>query len=232
MSHPPALRDSAQEARADATMPPRVYERDEDEYGRAVGFFDATYALALTLLVTTLDVGDSRANWVDIGALENAVGTQFVAFLISFGVIAIFWLHNHRLLSLFASIDLPLIVINLVLVGTIVLIPFSTEALGGGQVDDLPLPTTIYAANIAAASILNAVAYEVARRRGLLRHAPDGRTARAYVIGALGPAAVFLCSIPIVYLVSPEAGRWFWLSIVVVGPLAGSLAPRSPTRQP
>lgn len=211
-------------------MPPlHAYQRDEDEFGRAVGFFDATYALALTLLVTTLDVGDSRANWIDLGALENAVGSQFVAFLISFGVIAIFWLHNHRLLSQFASIDLPLIVLNLVLVGTIVLLPFTTEALGGGNVNDLPLPTVVYAANIAAASILNAVVYETARRRGLLREAPDRQTARANVLGALGPAAVFLCSIPIAYLASAEAARWFWLSIVVVGPLAGS---RSLQRRP
>lgn len=209
-------------------MPPlHAYQRDEDEFGRAVGFFDATYALALTLLVTTLDVGDSRANWIDLGALGDAVGSQLIAFLISFGVIAIFWLHNHRLLSQFAAIDLPLIVLNLALVGAIVLVPFTTEALGAGNVDDLPLPTAVYAANIAAVSILNAAVYEVARRRGLLRQAPDRRTARASVLGALGPAAVFICSIPIAYLGSASAARWFWISIIVVGPLSGrSLRPR------
>jgi uncharacterized membrane protein len=206
----------------ESAMQHNVYKREDDEFGRAVGFFDATYALALTLLVTTLDVGDTRANWIDLGALENAVGSQFIAFLISFGVIAMFWLHNHRLLSVFASIDLPLIILNLALVGTIVLLPFTTEALGGGKVNDLPLPTTVYAANIAAASILTAVVYEVARRRRLLKQKPDRQTARAMILGALGPAAVFLCSIPIAYLASAEAARWFWLSIVVVAPLSGS----------
>jgi hypothetical protein len=34
------------------------YQRDDQEFGRAIGFFDATYALALTLLVTTLDITD------------------------------------------------------------------------------------------------------------------------------------------------------------------------------
>lgn len=213
-------------------MPPHAYQRDEDEFGRAVGFFDATYALALTLLVTTLDVGDSRANWINLGALEDAIGSQFIAFLISFGVIAIFWLHNHRLLSQFASIDLPLIVLNLALVGTIVLVPFTTEALGGGNVDDLPLPTSVYAANIAAVSILNAVVYEAARRRGLLRQAPDRQTARAGILGALGPAAVFLCSIPIAYLAGAATARWFWLSIIIVAPLSGSRSLRPRARRP
>ena len=39
------------------------YQRDDQEFGRAIGFFDATYALALTLLVTTLDVPDPPSAW-------------------------------------------------------------------------------------------------------------------------------------------------------------------------
>jgi uncharacterized membrane protein len=202
-------------------QPVKVHHRGADEFGRAVSFFDATFALALTLLVTTLDVSDSRKNWIDLGALEDAVGSQFIAFLISFALIATFWLNHHRVLSLFAAIDLPLIILNLALVFTVVLLPFTTEALGGGKVNDLPLPTAIYAANIAAAAILNAVVYEAARRRSLLKDQPDRQTAHAIVRGALGPAAVFLCSIPIAYLASAEAAQWFWLSIIVVGPLSG-----------
>ena len=51
--------------------------------------------------------------------------------------------------------------------------------------------------NLAAHIIQEKGNYEVARRRGLLRQAPDRQTARANILGALGPAAVFLCSIPI-----------------------------------
>jgi hypothetical protein len=29
---------------------PAYYDREQDEFGRAIGFIDATYALALTLL--------------------------------------------------------------------------------------------------------------------------------------------------------------------------------------
>lgn len=208
-------------------MEGQTYQRGEDEFGRAVSFFDATYALALTLLVTTLDVGDDRSNWVDFGALQNAVGSQFVAFLISFAVIGVFWLHNHQLLSQFGAIDLPLIVINLALVATVVLLPFTTEALGGGNVDDLPLPTAVYAGNVALASLLNVVAFVAARQRGLLREQPDRGTTLATIVGGLGPALVFTCSIPIAYLASPEAARWSWLALVVIAPLAG----RGPLRQ-
>ena len=39
------------------------YQRDDQEFGRAIGFFDATYALALTLLVTTLDITEPSSAW-------------------------------------------------------------------------------------------------------------------------------------------------------------------------
>lgn len=193
------------------------YQRDDSGFDRAVGFFDATYALALTLLVTTLDVGDERSIWADLGTLDDAVGSQFVAFLISFVVIAAFWLKSHRLLSSFDAIDTPLIVLNLALVVAVVLLPFTTEALGSGTVDDLPLPTAVYAVNISCASILATAVYLTARHRGLLRLGDDRSTARGIVAAGLLPAVVFLASIPIAYYGSPEAARSSWLSLIVLG---------------
>jgi hypothetical protein len=34
------------------------YSRDQSEFDRAIAFFDATYAVALTLLATSLDIND------------------------------------------------------------------------------------------------------------------------------------------------------------------------------
>ena len=62
-------------------------------------FVDATFALALTLLVTTLDVDDPRVAFSSLGALDDAVGEQFVAFAIAFAVIASYWLQHHRLIA-------------------------------------------------------------------------------------------------------------------------------------
>ena len=54
------------------------YQRDDQEFSRAIGFFDATYALALTLLVTTLDITDPSSEWDGLRALWDAVGPQFL----------------------------------------------------------------------------------------------------------------------------------------------------------
>jgi hypothetical protein len=56
------------------------YSRDQGEFDRAIGFVDATYALALTLLVTTINVDHPSVAFSSLGALNDAIGQQFVAF--------------------------------------------------------------------------------------------------------------------------------------------------------
>ena len=54
-------------------------------------FFDGTYAVALTLLVTTLDGTNTPGAWADLAALWAAVGTEIVAFFLAFAIVAFYW---------------------------------------------------------------------------------------------------------------------------------------------
>lgn len=192
------------------------YSRDQGEFDRAIGFVDATFALALTLLVTTLDAGDLHEAFSSLGALDDAVGAQLVAFAIAFAVIANYWIQHHRLIAWFAAIDYAAIVVNLCLVATIVLLPFSTNAVGDPSVNDLPLPTVVMAVNVAAASVLHTLVYLVAVRRGLLDPAPTPAQVRWFVFNALPAAVVFAASVPIAYLISPTAAKIAWISLIPI----------------
>ncbi len=64
------------------------------EFDRAIAFFDATFAVALTLLVTTLDVDDAPTTFTSLSALDDAVGAQFFAFVIALAAIATYRLAN------------------------------------------------------------------------------------------------------------------------------------------
>jgi hypothetical protein len=64
-------------------------------------------------------------------------------------------------------------VINLFLIAAIVLLPFSTQAVGEPGVDDLPLPTVIMAVNVVAASVFHTLVYVVAVRRLGAGRLPD-----------------------------------------------------------
>jgi uncharacterized membrane protein len=88
--------------------------------------------------VTTLDIDDPREAFSSLGALNDAIGQQLIAFAIAFAVIAKYWLEHHRLIASFTGIDYPEIVINLCLIAAIILLPFSTQAVGDPAVEDLP----------------------------------------------------------------------------------------------
>jgi hypothetical protein len=67
------------------------YPRDASEFDRSIGFIDATFALALTLLVTTLDVDHPQSAFASLSAFGDAEGAQLIAFAIAFAVIASYW---------------------------------------------------------------------------------------------------------------------------------------------
>jgi uncharacterized membrane protein len=202
------------------------YPRDGPEFDRAIAFFDATYAVALTLLVTTLEIDHQPSAFKSFSALDQAVGAQFVAFAISFLVIASYWLANHRMVADFTALDTRTIVVHLVLIAAVVLLPFTTEAVGDPDVADLALPTVLMAVSVAAVSGLHTLVWIVAAHDGLIAPAPTRDDWRDKVINGFAPAAVFLLSIPIAYLVSPGVARLSWLLLVVVNPVAGEMLQR------
>ena len=51
------------------------FARETPEFDRALAFFEGTYAVALTLLVTTLDGTDMPGAWANPAALWAAIGT-------------------------------------------------------------------------------------------------------------------------------------------------------------
>jgi uncharacterized membrane protein len=198
------------------------WSREESEFDRAIGFLDATFALALTLLVTTLDVSGVRSVWESLGSLDDAVGSQFIAFAISFALIADYWLVHHRLIASFDALDTPVIVANLFLIAAVVLLPFSTEVVGDPAIDDLALPTAVFALDVAAASVMLTIIYWLAWKRDLFRSRPSRPELRANLIASAVPAVVFIASIPIAYLATPTAAKLSWLSLLILDPIGGT----------
>ncbi len=106
------------------------FARGTPEFDRALAFFDGTYAVALTLLVTTLDPTDVPGAWADPAALWAAMGTELVAFFLAFTVVAFYWRSNHAFVARLHHLSGRLITVNLMLLAFVVLLPFSTDALG------------------------------------------------------------------------------------------------------
>jgi uncharacterized membrane protein len=202
------------------------YSREQSEFDRAIGFIDATFALALTLLITTLDIDNRSKAFKSVSALYAAVGPQFLAFLIAFAVIASYWFAHHRMVSSFVAMDNRTLVTNLFLIAAVVLLPFTTSSVGDPGVANLPLPTVLMAIDIAAVSVLFTLVWVMATRGDLLSYKPSAGQRFQTLFSGLTPAVVFLASVPIAYLTAPYIARLSWLSLLVINPLAPVVAAR------
>ncbi len=182
---------------------------NEVEFGRIVAFSDGVFSIAITLLVLNLGIDKGLTE----GQIDNALWDQremFFAYAISFAVIGRFWLVHHRFFSEVQAFDGRMIGLNLLYLGWIVLIPFSSEVLGeyGGKTTAVVL----YSVNLAVVVLLGLLMSADARRRGLTKI--DDRTHRENQIRATYIAGIFGLSIPIA-LIAPNVAPWLWLVLFV-----------------
>jgi uncharacterized membrane protein len=181
-------------------------EENEVEFSRIVAFSDGVFSIAITLLVLNLSL---EARDVAADGLTQALWDQrenLLAYAISFAVIGRFWLVHHRFFGEVTAFDNRLIGLNLLYLGWIVLIPFSSEVLGdyGGQT----AAVVVYAANLAGVVTLGLWMTADARRAGLT--SIDEETGREARIRATFIAGVFLLSIPVAF-VAPSFAPLMWL---------------------
>ncbi len=94
---------------------------------RLEAFSDGVFAIAITLLVLTIAQPGHYRN------LAHQLGTRWpslAAYVVSFIVIGIMWLNHHTIFSNLGHIDRGLFYLNLVLLMTIVFIPYPTGVFG------------------------------------------------------------------------------------------------------
>ena len=203
----------------------QTYRRGTDEFGRGLSFVDAIYGVAITLLIVAVDPPPAAA-WASWDALvASGLVIKLGACALSFVVIARFWRINHRLMADVQGMSSGLITANVVAAGFIVLIPFTTDAMSEPDLASLALPTALYAANIALASLAQYAVRWTAQRDGLLQHpdlTPGAR--RRTTTAALATPAVFLASIAVAFAAGPTAARLSWLALLVVGPVVGRVS--------
>lgn len=207
----------------------REFPRDTAEFDRSLNFVDAIFGFSATLLVTTLDVPPAE-EWKSLGVLlGGGLGDQLVAFAISFAVIAGFWRTNHRVISNFRALDPVTLRILLYLAALVVFIPFTTRAISDPDPADYPLPTALYAANVAAVVLVTMALVLVGKWRGLT---DDGTPLAPQISGSVVAAVVFLASIPVAYRFGPDNAKWCWLTLLAISPVADLIVKRlSATRQ-
>jgi uncharacterized membrane protein len=178
---------------------------NEVEFGRIVAFSDGVFSIAITLLVLNLGIEKGLTE----GQIDDAIWNlreDLLAYAISFAVIGRFWLVHHRFFSEVEAFDGRLIGLNMLYLGWIVLLPFSSEILGeyGGTTTGV----VVYSVNLALVVVLGQMMSAYARRRGLTE--TGDRVHREAQIRSAYIAGIFLLSIPVAFL-SPGLATLLWL---------------------
>ena len=200
---------------------PTRYARDSLEFGRVASLSDGVFAIALTLLVFTLDASAVSLDRVD-GVLVDQTG-QLIAFVLSFAVIANFWWIHHRFLANLGSLEPGLIALNLALLGSVALIPFPTSLLGrdptvrGSAVPYLLLLSLVAVLHLLLLARANAV--DAWRQR-----IPDGLF--PWLLAGWGASTIVTLLALAVALVIPVAGL---AMLPLTWPVEALVAWRAPT---
>jgi uncharacterized membrane protein len=92
---------------------------------RIEAFSDAVIAVAITLLALDLHVPEPGGS----ASLAHRLGEQwpnYAAYVVSFLTIGVIWINHHALLQRLVRVDHAILVLNLLLLLTIGVLPFST----------------------------------------------------------------------------------------------------------
>jgi uncharacterized membrane protein len=154
---------------------------------RLEAFSDGVFAVAITLLVLEINIPAGENLWHQL----KEEWPSFASFFISFWVIAIIWVNHHGLLDHLKRTDRGVLYLNLLVLMTVVFIPFSTalmaEHLKSGA--DEKVAAIVYASAFLAMGIAFNLfwTYIVKHRRKLGVEIPDEEVRRmslGFMIGS------------------------------------------------
>jgi len=180
---------------------------------RLLALSDGVVAIAITLLVLQLNVPAKLHDPTSASELATQLGKgadQLVSYVISFYVVAQFWLVHHRVFRQIAGQREGLAWWNFAFLFAITLVPFTSGLLG--QYAENPLAVDIFAANILLASLSLVATTGFIRRKGLLSAAHDEEQARAGRIRAFSVAAIMVVSMAVAWE-NADLAKYLWILI-------------------
>ena len=178
--------------------------RDVD---RVVAFSDGVFAIAITLLIVSIDV--PAVNPDHLGHAVHELLPEVGTYALSFIVVGLYWMAHHRTFRSVIRVNRTLLWINLFLLGSVALLPLPTELLG--KYGETTLATVIYAGSIVLVGAWSVLIWWYLNHAGLVSPlAPD--LVRLGSLRAAIPPSVFALSIPIAF-VNPGWAKLFWLTI-------------------
>jgi uncharacterized membrane protein len=185
--------------------------RERRGVARINAFSDAVFAVAITLLILTIDVPQVS----DPGQLGNslrALWPKFEGFIISFVVIGAFWASHHLIFELIERHKPLLLWINLMFLMFIVALPFSTDLMS--EYSNSTIAVVFYDINLIAASLsLCLIWWYVSYYKNLVKEEVDAVLKWHLLLNHLTMGAIFALSLAIAFI-NPSKSQYIYLLLI------------------
>ncbi len=193
------------------------YTSEQNRIGleRLMFFSDAVFAIAITVLVLDIHLpsGGDLADNSQLTTMLIGLWHKYLAYIISFWVIGLYWINHHRKFLLIKKFDHLLLAFNLLLLMVIAFIPFPTTVISENATRTA---TVFYALIMGLAGLALTVLWlHVVYTENLVDPHLNKRQLWREATGSLAIAAIFFLSIGIAYIAEGWV-RIFWLLIIPV----------------
>ncbi len=191
---------------------------------RVVFFSDAVFAIAMTLLVIDLRVPEVD-NGETSGEILVSLLPGFLAYVISFWVIAANWNGHHRKFRVINGFDTRLIQLNFLLLFLVAFTPFPTSLMSeyAGEVPSVVL----YAVVVASLSLVQLAMWRHAWRHDLVDTLVEPDMYRYVARNLLVVPVVFGVSILIAIFWDANIAMYSWLALIPATIIVGRVGGRA-----
>lgn len=188
---------------------------DEDPNMRLLALSDGVIAVAITLLVLDIRLPEGFGEFSDgeLWAALVALWPRLLAYLLSFYVIATFWMSHRAKFEHIVKTDGRLMWINMLFLLTVGLVPFTTNLIAesGGTVS-----TMIYAASMVVSGLSLAGIWQYAAVNNLIDPKLTPEERREHLQATLMMALIFGLSIPL-SIAHADGAKYFWIALWPAG---------------
>jgi uncharacterized membrane protein len=181
-----------------------------------VSFSDAIFAFAITLMTLFVDIPDLPTNLTRSELLDKlyALYPQFESYVISFTVIAIFWISYHQVFNPIKGSHIIMVYLNLIFLLLITLLSLATSLVI--NYDTYQISYIIYNFIVIMTSLLLALIWWYAtKNKHLVDKNLDSLVIKGVLINLISIPIVFTISI-IISFVNLDIAQYFWLVIVPI----------------
>ena len=190
-------------------------------------FSGAIFAFSITIVLLSIEIPHLSNNATEGDLLKELWKLQpaFESYAISFGVIGVYWILYHKVLSRISDSHPIMIGLNLVFLFFVTLISLFTVL--NINYGNFHIVYILYAMILVLTGSTLALIWIVAVRTGLIQGDMSPKLRKVFLLNSITPPIIFLISIGISF-VSIDVAQYFWLTIIPCRILVSKMEYRQP----